>query len=131
MRRTIHNPILNGTVTFLRTATDSGGTITELEATVMPGGGNPPHFHGKLKRTMDPPVFGWSSLDISKCCGAFAIPRNGLPTVIPSGSVRAYVWQGCASASSAVGLHGGAGRGSPPRAFGGGGRTGGRGPPTE
>jgi len=52
MRRTIHNPILNDTVTFLRTSAESGGAITELEATVMPGGGNPPHFHGTYDETI-------------------------------------------------------------------------------
>jgi len=51
MRRMIHNPILNGTVTFLQTSADSGGTITEVEATVMPGGGNPPHFHRTYDET--------------------------------------------------------------------------------
>jgi quercetin dioxygenase-like cupin family protein len=45
LRRTIHNPVLNATVTFLRTSADSGGAITELETTVMSGAGNPPHFH--------------------------------------------------------------------------------------
>jgi quercetin dioxygenase-like cupin family protein len=51
MRSTIHNPILNGTVTFLQTSADSGGAITEVEATVMPGGGNPPHFHRNFDET--------------------------------------------------------------------------------
>lgn len=45
MKRTIHNPVLRDTVTFVRTARESCGAITELEATVMPGGSNPPHFH--------------------------------------------------------------------------------------
>jgi len=38
MRRTIHNPVFGDTVTFLRISPESGGAITELEATVMPGG---------------------------------------------------------------------------------------------
>jgi quercetin dioxygenase-like cupin family protein len=45
VKRTIHNPILRDTVTLVRTARGSHGAITELEATVMPGGSNPPHFH--------------------------------------------------------------------------------------
>jgi mannose-6-phosphate isomerase-like protein (cupin superfamily) len=45
MTRTIHNPVLRDTVTFLTTAKESRGAVTELEATVMPGGSNPPHFH--------------------------------------------------------------------------------------
>jgi quercetin dioxygenase-like cupin family protein len=51
MTRTIHNPILNVTVTFLKTASESDGAITELEATVMPGESNPPHFHRTYDET--------------------------------------------------------------------------------
>ncbi len=52
MKRTIHNPILQDTVTFIQTSADSGGTVTELEATVMPGGSNPPHFHTSYTETI-------------------------------------------------------------------------------
>jgi len=45
MKRTSHNPLLGDTVTFIRTAEESHGAITELETTVMPGGSIPPHFH--------------------------------------------------------------------------------------
>ena len=51
-KHTIHNPILNDTVTFLQTSAESGGTVTELEATVMPGGSNPPHFHRSYDETV-------------------------------------------------------------------------------
>ena len=56
MQRTITNPILNDTVTFVRTSAESNGAVTESEATVMPGGGNPPHFHTTYVGT------GWKSV---------------------------------------------------------------------
>jgi len=45
MKRTIINPVIKDTVTFLQTAASSGGRITELEMTLQPGGGNPLHHH--------------------------------------------------------------------------------------
>ncbi len=45
MKRTITNPELKETVTFLQTAAQSGGTLSELEITLLPGGGNPLHYH--------------------------------------------------------------------------------------
>jgi quercetin dioxygenase-like cupin family protein len=45
INRTIHNPALRGTITYLTTAKQSHGAITEVEVTVMPGGENPPHYH--------------------------------------------------------------------------------------
>jgi mannose-6-phosphate isomerase-like protein (cupin superfamily) len=45
INRTIHNPALRGTITFLTTAKESHGAISELEVTVMPKGENPPHYH--------------------------------------------------------------------------------------
>lgn len=39
-------------MTFLQTSADSGGAITEVEATVMPEGGNPPHFHRTYDETI-------------------------------------------------------------------------------
>ena len=52
MKRTIHNPVLRDTVTFTSTSGESGGEFTELEATVMPGGGNLPHFHKSFDETV-------------------------------------------------------------------------------
>ena len=51
MRRTIVNPIIKDTVTFLQTAEESGGKITEAEITLMPGGGNPLHYHKTYSET--------------------------------------------------------------------------------
>lgn len=51
MKRTIINPIIKDTVTFLQTAEESGGVITEAEITLMPGGGNPLHYHKTYSET--------------------------------------------------------------------------------
>lgn len=45
MNRTITNPELKETSTFLQTAAQSGGTLSEPETTLLPGGGNPLHYH--------------------------------------------------------------------------------------
>jgi quercetin dioxygenase-like cupin family protein len=46
MKRTITNPIIKDTVTFLQTSASSGGKITDMELTLHPGGRNPLHHHG-------------------------------------------------------------------------------------
>ena len=51
MRRTIVNPIIKDVVTFLQTAEESGGKVTEAEITLMPGGGNPLHYHKTYSET--------------------------------------------------------------------------------
>ena len=51
MKRTIVNPIFNDVVTFLQTAEESGGKISEAEITLMPGGGNPLHYHKTYSET--------------------------------------------------------------------------------
>lgn len=51
MQRTIINPIIKDTVTFLQTAEESGGKITEADITLMPGGGNPLHYHKTYSET--------------------------------------------------------------------------------
>ncbi len=51
MKRTIVNPIIKDTVTFLQTAEETGGKITEAELTLMPGGGNPLHYHKTYTET--------------------------------------------------------------------------------
>lgn len=45
MKRTIVNPIIKDTVTFLQTSEETNGKMTEAEITLMPGGGNPLHYH--------------------------------------------------------------------------------------
>lgn len=45
MNRKVANPIIKDEVTFLQTASESGGSITKLEILLMPGGKNPMHYH--------------------------------------------------------------------------------------
>lgn len=45
MKRTIVNPIFRETITFLTTAAESGGTATDLEISLAPGGGIQMHHH--------------------------------------------------------------------------------------
>jgi quercetin dioxygenase-like cupin family protein len=52
MNRTIHNPILKDTVTFVRTAAETAGAMTELEVVVMPGAVSPAHFHTTYDETI-------------------------------------------------------------------------------
>lgn len=51
MKRTIVNPMIKDIVTFLQTAEETGGRITEAEITLMPGGGNPLHYHKTYAET--------------------------------------------------------------------------------
>ena len=51
MKRTIVNPIIKDIVTFLQTSEESDGKITEAEITLMPGGGNPLHYHKTYSET--------------------------------------------------------------------------------
>ena len=45
MERQIVNPVIRDTVTFIQTAAESGGRISEMDITLMPGGANPLHYH--------------------------------------------------------------------------------------
>lgn len=51
MKRTIVNPIIKDIVTFLQTSEESGGKMTEAEIILMPGGGNPLHYHKTYAET--------------------------------------------------------------------------------
>ena len=51
MKRTIVNPIIQDTVTFLKTAEETNGQYTEIEITLMPGGGNLLHYHKTYAET--------------------------------------------------------------------------------
>jgi len=51
MKRTIVNPIFRDTATYLQTAAESNGKITEFEMTLMPGGANPLHYHFTFSET--------------------------------------------------------------------------------
>lgn len=49
MERHIVNPVLKEMVTFVKTAAETAGETTELEIMLMPGGGNPLHYHTSYK----------------------------------------------------------------------------------
>ncbi|MVN23527.1 cupin domain-containing protein [Mucilaginibacter arboris] len=45
MSRTIVNPVLKEAVTFVKTADETNGAVSDLEITIAAGGGNPLHYH--------------------------------------------------------------------------------------
>jgi quercetin dioxygenase-like cupin family protein len=45
LKKTIFNPMINDTVTFVQTCAESNGRITDIEVTLMPKGRNPLHCH--------------------------------------------------------------------------------------
>lgn len=51
MKRTVVNPIIKDTATFLQTAEETGGKLTEIEVTLMPKGGNALHYHKTYSET--------------------------------------------------------------------------------
>jgi quercetin dioxygenase-like cupin family protein len=51
MKRTIVNPVIKDVATFLRTARESNAKVSELEITLMPGGGNRLHYHKTYSET--------------------------------------------------------------------------------
>lgn len=51
MKRTITNPIIKDKVTFTQTAQETGGRITSMLVTLMPGGGTPLHYHKVFDET--------------------------------------------------------------------------------
>jgi quercetin dioxygenase-like cupin family protein len=65
MKRTIVNPVIKDTVTFIQTAEESGGKISEAEITLIPGGGNPLHYHKTYSETFTP-IDGDVGLELGK-----------------------------------------------------------------
>ena len=51
MNRKIVNPIIKDTATFIKTAAESEKKVSEIEITLMPGGGNPLHYHKTYSET--------------------------------------------------------------------------------
>lgn len=51
MKRTFVNPVIKDTITFVQTASESGGRVSEAEISLMPGGGNPLHYHKTYAET--------------------------------------------------------------------------------
>lgn len=87
MKRTIHNPVLDGTITFLTTAKESHGSLTELEATIMPGGRNPPHYHRSYDETFAV-LEGVLQLDLGKKLRRQL--RAGESYVVSAGTVHSF-----------------------------------------
>ena len=50
-RKRIINPVINDTALFTTTSSESGGTLTEIEMELFPGGGNMLHVHTKFSET--------------------------------------------------------------------------------
>jgi mannose-6-phosphate isomerase-like protein (cupin superfamily) len=51
MTRTIVNPIIKDIVAFVKTADETNGKVSELEITLMPGGGHELHYHKTYSET--------------------------------------------------------------------------------
>lgn len=51
MERKIINSVIKDTITFIQTSDETNGRVTELELTLMPNGGNFPHYHKTLTET--------------------------------------------------------------------------------
>ncbi len=51
MKRKIINSVIKDTVSFIQTSDETNGSISELELTLMPGGGNFPHYHKSFTET--------------------------------------------------------------------------------
>jgi quercetin dioxygenase-like cupin family protein len=51
MKRHIVNPVIKDTATFIQTSAESNGTVSEFDFTLMPGGGNPLHYHKTYSET--------------------------------------------------------------------------------
>jgi quercetin dioxygenase-like cupin family protein len=47
-KRTIVNPVIGDSTTFIKTAAETGGDYTEVLVTLQPGGGTPRHFHRNI-----------------------------------------------------------------------------------
>jgi len=51
MKRKIVNPVIKDTAYFLQTAEESGSKMSDIDITLMPGGGNPLHYHKTYSET--------------------------------------------------------------------------------
>lgn len=51
MKKTITNPVIKDKVTFVKTAEETGGEVTELEIELEPGGENGLHYHNTYDET--------------------------------------------------------------------------------
>lgn len=51
MKRKIINSVIKDTITFIQTSDETDGATSELELTLMPKGGNFPHYHKAFTET--------------------------------------------------------------------------------
>ncbi len=51
MKRTITNPVIKDEVTFVKTAEETNGEVTELRIVLQPGGKNDLHYHTSYSET--------------------------------------------------------------------------------
>lgn len=51
MNRTIYNPVIKDSTTFIHTASETNNRFTEVEVTLMPAGGTPLHYHNHYSET--------------------------------------------------------------------------------
>ena len=52
--RTIENPVAGDRITFVRTADETNGEVTEIIVDLFPGGGNQPHYHTSFTESFTP-----------------------------------------------------------------------------
>ena len=52
--RTIENPVIRDKVTFVRTAEETGGEVSEIIVQLSVGGGNEPHYHTTFTESFTP-----------------------------------------------------------------------------
>lgn len=84
--RTIRNPQIGDTVTFLTTAQESGGAYEWVEVRLQPGGGTPLHYHTTFEEEFEA-LEGRLSLD---CDGKTLQLAPGQKAVAPLGSKHRF-----------------------------------------
>ncbi|MDF7813811.1 cupin domain-containing protein [Hymenobacter sp. YC55] len=65
MKRAIFNPVQQDTLTFVRTTAETAGQLSELEITLLPGGGNALHYHTTYTETFTA-ITGTLGLELDK-----------------------------------------------------------------
>ncbi|MBO2009971.1 cupin domain-containing protein [Hymenobacter negativus] len=87
MQRKIINPVIQDTVTFVRTSAETAGRFTELVLTLRPGGGPPPHFHTRFTETFTA-IEG--ELVINTSAAQPLVLRPGDSYTVPIGAVHSF-----------------------------------------
>ena len=87
MPRYVENPVLKETIRFTRTAEETGGKVSDLEITLMPGGGNPLHYHKGYSETFTALV---GDLGLGLGGNKTVLLRPGKSHVVESGQVHRF-----------------------------------------